>query len=154
MTGAEYCERVAAYIVHNYGARGIAVYRELYLGKTVIGKNRRIDIFVVHEASAAVLAIECKYQDSPGTVDEKVPYALQDLEAMDVPAYIVYAGEGFSEGILHMLAAHPRAAHCRPADDHLQPVASTRELDVVLAMAFKWWDVIVAGKRPVALPGL
>ena len=149
MTGAEYADRVAAYVVHNYGARGIEVYREVYLGKTVIGKNRRIDVFVVHPATGVVLALECKYQDSPGTVDEKIPYALNDMEAMDVPGYIVYAGGGFSEGILHMLAASPLAAYCRPADDHLDPVAATRELDVALATTFKWWDVIVAGKRPI-----
>jgi len=151
VTGAEYCDRVAAYVVSNYGRRGIEVYREVYLGKTVIGKNRRIDIFVVHPASGAALALECKYQESLGTVDEKIPYALQDLEAMDVPGYIVYAGAGFSEGILHMLAASPLAAYCRPADDHLAPVAGTRELDVALAQAFRWWDVIVSGKKPVSV---
>ncbi|MCC6747328.1 MAG: hypothetical protein IT371_06690 [Deltaproteobacteria bacterium] len=29
---------------------------------------------------------------------------------------LVYAGEGFSPGILHMLAATPIAAYCLPSD--------------------------------------
>lgn len=30
--------------------------------------------------------------------DEKIPYALQDLEAKWIPGCVVYAGEGWSQG--------------------------------------------------------
>ena len=75
MTGKEYADLIAAYLVKNFGERGIKVYREVTLGKTIIGKNRRIDVFVVHEPTQKAFAVECKYQDSQGTVDEKIPYA-------------------------------------------------------------------------------
>ncbi len=148
MTGNEYANRVARYLVRSFGSRGISVYREVMLGKTVIGKNRRVDALVVEESTRTALAIECKYQDSPGTVDEKISYALEDMAALGMAGCLVYAGHGFSEGILHMLAASPIAARCMP-DESLAPSAETRELDVVVAMTFRWWDLLVTGKRPV-----
>jgi hypothetical protein len=100
MTGTEYANLIAAYLAKNYGGRGLTVYREVPLGKSIIGKNRRIDVFAVHKASAKALAIECKVQTSAGTADEKIPYTLQDLAAMHIPAFVVYAGSGFSDGVL------------------------------------------------------
>ena len=151
LSGKEYADLVASYVLKNFGARGLSVYREVSMGKTIIGKNRHVDILVLHEASSAVLAIECKYQDTLGTVDEKIPYAIQDMQAMGVPVCLVYAGAGFSAGILHMLAACPIAAQCLPGAS-LDPGRETRELDIALAMAFRFWDLVVANKRPFTLP--
>jgi len=154
LTGNQYAALVAAYIVRNFGDRGIEVYRELFLGKTIIGKNRRVDILVLQRETGTALAVECKYQDSSGTVDEKIPYTLQDMDAIGMPVCVAYAGAGFSQGILHMLAAAPRAAYCAPDPETLAPTDATRELDVALAMTFRWWDLIVRGKLPVSLvPG-
>lgn len=151
MTGAEYASLVAQYVVRNYAARGLAVYREVSFGKTIIGKNRRMDILVIHEASAIALGIECKYQASGGTADEKIPYALEDLRTTGLPVCLAYAGTGFSAGVLHMLAASPLAAYCLPAAPELAPSAETRELDLALAMTFRWWDVVLRGKTPVGV---
>ncbi len=49
MTGSEYANLVAGYLVENYGSKGLRVYREVGLGKTIIGKNRRIDVFMIHD---------------------------------------------------------------------------------------------------------
>ena len=151
LSGKEYADLVASYVVKNFGARGLTVYREVSMGKTIIGKNRHVDILVLHEATSAVLAIECKYQDTLGTVDEKIPYAIQDMQAMGVPVCLVYAGGGFSAGILHMLAACPIAAQCFPTPS-LEPGRETRELDIALAMAFRFWDLVVSSKKPFVLP--
>ena len=110
LSGKEYADLVASYILKNFGGRGLTVYREVSMGKTIIGKNRHVDILVLREATATVLAIECKYQDTFGTVDEKIPYAIQDMQAMGLPVCLAYAGSGFSDGILHMLAGCPIAA--------------------------------------------
>ena len=148
MTGSEYAKLIAAHLLRAYGARGVRVYREVTLGKTIIGKNRRVDVLLVHEPSNVAMAIECKFQDSAGTVDEKIPYALEDLGALGMPVLLVYAGDGFSEGIQHMLAASPIAARCLPRLDAAVGESDTRELDVAVAMTFRFWDVIVAGKTP------
>lgn len=151
MTGRQYADRIASYLVKNFAERGIAVYREVPLGKTIIGKDRRIDIFVLHQETRRALAIECKYQDSQGTTDEKIPYALEDLTALRIPACLVYAGEGFSPGIRHMMAASHLAAGCLPPPA-LEPCEATREFDHILAMAFEWWDLVVRGRVPWTAP--
>jgi hypothetical protein len=147
MTGTEYANLVARYLVDTFGNRGITVYREVPFGKTLIGKNRRIDILLIEESSRTAMALECKYQGSMGTTDEKIPYALTDLAQLGMPACLVYAGEGFSPGVAHMLAASPLTAYCRPAQPH-RPEPDTRELDAALARTFRWWDVVVAGRTP------
>ena len=149
MTGAEYANLVAAYVSRRFGSRTLKVYREIRVGKTIIGKNRCIDIFCVSDDSRRAFAIECKFQDSQGTVDEKIPYALDDLRALPMSGCIAYAGQGFSEGVLHMLAASRHAAYCLPAPGQMETSADTRELDHLLAVHFEWWDVLIEKKRPV-----
>jgi hypothetical protein len=149
VTGADYANLVAAYLARRFGPRGLKVYREIRVGKSIIGKNRCIDVFCVSDADGKAFAVECKFQDSPGTVDEKIPYALDDLAALPMAGCVAYAGKGFSEGVLHMLGAAPRAAYCLPVDGQIDSTTETRELDHMLATHFGWWDVLVGGKRPV-----
>jgi hypothetical protein len=149
MTGAEYANVVAAYVARRFAARTLKVYREIRIGKTIIGKNRCVDIFCVSEDSKKAFAIECKFQDSPGTVDEKIPYALEDLRALPMAGCIAYAGQGFSAGVLHMLAAARDAAYCLPAAGQTETTSETKELDHVLAVHFGWWDVLVEHRRPL-----
>ena len=73
MKGNEYSDWIAEYIVSNFGERGISVYREVSIGKSIIGKNRRVDVLIVDEKNNKAIAIECKYQATTGTVDEKIP---------------------------------------------------------------------------------
>jgi hypothetical protein len=149
MTGADYANLVATYVSRRFGSRSLNVYREIRVGKTIIGKNRCIDIFCVSEQTHQAFAIECKFQDSQGTVDEKIPYALEDLRALPMAGCIAYAGEGFSQGVRHMLAASPHAAYCLPLVTQSETTSDTRELDHFLAVHFGWWDVLTERKRPV-----
>jgi hypothetical protein len=149
VTGGAYADLVAAYLARRFAGRALKVYREISVGKTIIGKNRRIDVFCVCEASNKAFAIECKYQESEGTVDEKVPYALDDLQALPMAGCIAYAGRGFSAGVQHMLEASPHAAYCLPSHGQTECTSETRELDHLLATHFGWWDVLVANKMPV-----
>jgi hypothetical protein len=61
---------------------------------------------------------------------------------------IVYAGNGFSKGVLHMLEASEIAAYCHPDGANLDSCDRTKEFDHLLAMHFGWWDIAVAGKKP------
>ena len=150
MSGAEYANLIGSYLARRFGPRGLKVYREIRVGKSIIGKNRCIDVFCLREEDSRAFAVECKFQDSPGTVDEKIPYALDDLDALPMAGCIAYAGKGFSDGVLHMLNASPRAAFCLPVEAQADSSSETRELDHLLAAHFGWWDVIVGGKKPVA----
>src|SRR4026207_400076 len=98
MTGGEYANLIACYVSKRFGSRGLKVYREIHVGKTIIGKNRRIDVFAVCEPTNQAFAIECKFQDSEGTVDEKIPYALDDLRALPMAGWISSAGPGAALG--------------------------------------------------------
>lgn len=150
MKGHQYADLIAAYLTKNYGPRGLTIYREVPLGKSIIGKNRRVDVFAIHGPTQRALAVECKFQQTGGTADEKLPYTLNDLNAMHIPAFAVYAGQGFSEGVLHMLRASEIAAYCLPEAD-LTPTNQTLELDHVVAMTFGWWSGVLRRKVPFAL---
>src|ERR1043166_7010042 len=127
-TGTDYANLGASYVARRFGTRSLKVYREIRIGKTIIGKNRCIDIFCVADDSQKAFAIECKYQDSQGTVDEKIPYALDDVQALPMAGCIAYAGQGFSDGVQHMLAASPHAAFCLPLPGQGDSSADTKEL--------------------------
>ena len=148
MTGNQYRDLIASYIHENYGPHGLVTYLEVQLGKTVIGKDRCIDVFVIRPDDRKAIAIECKYQDSLGTVDEKIPYALQDLEALWVPGCLAYAGTGWSRGVLHTLEGSRLAAYCLPDRETLGMSKATRELDHMIASVFGLWELVLpASKR-------
>jgi hypothetical protein len=70
------------------------------------------------------------------------------MQSLPMGGCIVYAGSGFSSGLLHMLQASEIAAYCFPNTKDLQSTKDTWELDHLLAMHFRWWDVLVTGKKP------
>ena len=159
MTGNQYRRLIARYLLAAHGKRGIHLYEEVSLGTSIIGKQRRVDLLLVVPSTGEALALECKYQEASGTTDEKIPYALEDLRAMRVPAVVAYAGGGWSEGVLHLLQSSSLAAHCMP-DDSLRPLprksgdpidSGTWQLDHVLAQTFRWWDVVLSGRTPLVL---
>lgn len=159
MTGNQYRRLVARYLLSAYSGRGLHIYEEVSLGTSIIGKQRRVDLLLLLPATGEALALECKYQDSSGTTDEKIPYALEDLKALRVPAVIAYAGGGWSDGVLHLLQSSSLAAFCLP-DEAMRPAprkqgdsidSGTWQLDHVLAQTFRWWDVVLSGRTPLLL---
>jgi len=147
-SGSQYSDLIVAYLLLNFEDRNIRVYKEVYLGKTIIGKNRRVDILLLSEDNQA-FAIECKFQDVKGTTDEKIPYALQDMESIPIPGCVAYAGNGFSSGVLHMLQGSVTACYCLPDKSNLASNSNTKELDHLLAMNLGWWDLVVSDKKPI-----
>ncbi len=143
----DYRDLIAAYIDINFASRGVIVYTEVSLGKTIIGKNRKLDVLALRKSDQRALAVECKYQAVPGTTDEKIPYALQDLEALWIPGCLVYAGEGWSQGVLHTLEGSKLAVSCLPEAPDLARTLATRELDHVLAAVFGLWDQVIPEER-------
>lgn len=156
MTGNEYRKLIGHYLAATYGPRGLEVYEEVNLGTSIIGKQRRIDLFVIGPDKRA-LVVECKYQDSAGTADEKIPYALDDMAALRLPGVLAYAGAGFSPGVLHLLQGSEFGAYCLPDASRLEPIprragamdSGTWQFDHVIAQTFQFWDIVLAGKRPL-----
>jgi hypothetical protein len=155
MTGADYRRLVGRYIVSAFSARGLKVYEEVALGTSIIGKQRRVDLLVTGPTDT-VLVVECKYQESAGTADEKIPYALRDMQALRVGGVITYAGQGFSAGVLHLLQSSEFAAYCLPNTELLRTApragaldSGTWQLDHVLAQTFGLWDIVLQNKAPL-----
>ncbi len=148
MTGNQYRDLIASYVHRTFPE--LTIYTEISLGKTIIGKDRRIDVFVIRESDQRGIALECKYQDTQGTTDEKIPYALDDLAALRMPGCLVYAGTGWSAGVLHTLQGSPLASYCLPDGETLARTPLTRELDHVLAMTFGLWSMVLPESRRFA----
>jgi hypothetical protein len=146
----DYRDVIASYVETNFGGKDLVVYTEVSLGKTIIGKNRKLDILILRRADQRSLALECKYQRVSGTADEKIPYALQDLDAMWIPGCLVYAGDGWSKGVLHTLEGSRLAVFCLPESPDLARTPSTVELDHVLAAVFGLWDFVIPEARKFA----
>ena len=61
----------------------------------------KVDFFVYDSLRyKSGYVIECKYQDSPGSVDEKLPYTVQNLLTRK-PACLFMSGDGFTPRSKH-----------------------------------------------------
>jgi hypothetical protein len=78
---------------------GLTAETEVRLGRRIWGAQRRIDVVLTHPATRLRLGIECKYQGSIGTAEEKVPAILQDIQAWPIRGIVVIAGPGFSQNM-------------------------------------------------------
>jgi hypothetical protein len=86
------------------------VAREQYkCGRRIWGAERRIDVIFTHPETRRRLGLECKYQGTSGTAEEKVPAIIQDLAAWPIPGLVVFSGAGFSANIKAFLVASGRA---------------------------------------------
>ena len=54
MKGDEYRDLIARYIHENFSPFGLVVYVEVPFGKTVIGKNRRVDVLALRPSDVTV----------------------------------------------------------------------------------------------------
>ena len=88
---------------------GLDYRRRLTVGKTVYGRDREVDVLFRDARNGNRLAVEAKYQRVAGTADEKLPYAVLNLQTLPLPGVIVYGGGGFNLGALHWLCANTRA---------------------------------------------
>ena len=159
MTGRDYSLLIARYLIANFATRGIEVYSEVAVGKSIIGKQRRVDLFVLDRPQNRALCIECTFHGTQGPTeenspDEKIPYTLQDVAAMRMPACVVYAGDGWSAGVRHLLEGSEHAAFCLPDASTLGRTRHTQELDHVLAQCFAWWDLLLGTKTALSVGDL
>ena len=88
---------------------GLDYRRRMTVGKTIYGKDREVDVLFRDARNGNRLAIEAKYQRVSGTADEKLPYAVLNLQTLPLPGVIVYGGGGFHLGALHWLCANTKA---------------------------------------------
>lgn len=146
--GKPYRQLVASHVAKTFAGAELLVYEEVPVGSSIIGKDRRVDILVLSKKTGHAVALQAKYQASPGTTDEKIHYALADCAAMWIPAIVVYGGAGWSLGVRHTLEASRHAA--RAEVDAGGQIAESAELDSFIAAQFGLWSTVLKGKKPVA----
>jgi hypothetical protein len=78
---------------------GLEVGRQVGVGRRIWGARRRIDVVLKHGETRVSLGLECKYQGTSGSAEEKIPATIEDIRAWPIRGLVVYSGEGFSENL-------------------------------------------------------
>ena len=104
-SGDALCKEVAALGV----GLGLAAREQFKCGRRIWGAERYIDVVLTEVSSRRRLGIECKYQGTAGSAEEKIPAIIQDISAWPIPGLVVFSGLGFSENIKSFLIASGRA---------------------------------------------
>ena len=79
---------------------GQAIYApQCTTGRNIYGMNRTVDFILYHPRKwPESMVIQCKWQASGGTVDEKFPFEVLSINADGYPAIIILDGGGYRPG--------------------------------------------------------
>tara|TARA_R110001592_G_scaffold117782_3_gene319922 strand:+ start:1077 stop:1466 length:390 start_codon:yes stop_codon:yes gene_type:complete len=88
---------------------GLTVESQVSVGRRIWGARRRIDVVLKHPETRVSLGIECKYQGSSGSAEEKIPATIDDIAAWPIRGIVVFAGDGFSINIKSYLLSTGKA---------------------------------------------
>ncbi len=88
---------------------GLEVREQVRVARRVWGAVRHIDVVLKNKASGKTLGVECKFQGSGGTAEEKVPATIQDINAWPIEGLVVFAGEGFTQNMKSFLISTGKA---------------------------------------------
>lgn len=66
------------------------------------------------------LGVECKYQGTQGTAEEKIAGTIEDIRAWPIQGIVVFAGEGFSSNMRAYLISTGRAVELEDAKKWLE----------------------------------
>lgn len=110
------CKEVAALA----GRLGLLTREQFKCGRRIWGAERYIDVVLTHVESRRRLGIECKYQGTAGSAEEKIPAIIQDISAWPIPGLVVFSGSGFSTNIKSFLVASGRAVELEELEPWVQ----------------------------------
>ena len=80
--------------------------QQVFTGKNIYGKDRHVDFILYHPRKwADCLVLQCKWQASTGSVDEKYPFEIECIASDQFPAVIILDGGGYSDGAKAWLMA-------------------------------------------------
>jgi len=89
--------------------------RQVEVGRDLYNKTRRVDFLLFHPALYTDgLVIQCKWQSSSGSVEEKYPFEVLNVQKGEYDTIIILDGGGYSEGSkdwLYGQAGHNHLLH-------------------------------------------
>lgn len=95
-TGNDYRDALIAEI-RSWGIAGLSVYKEVKVGSRFVGSARKLDIVIKY--GDKTLGVEAKYQQTSGTADEKLVYAVEDAKITPIKTLVVLGGQAAKEGM-------------------------------------------------------
>ena len=85
---------------------------QVVTGRNIYAKERRVDFILYHPRKwQESLVIQCKWQASSGSVDEKFPFEVECIAHDSFPAIVVLDGGGYSDGAKNWLLAQRGKRH-------------------------------------------
>ena len=96
---------------HNIGGKQYA--KEVVIGKSIYDTDVRCDFLILNrDKFPEGLAVECKWQQSSGSVDVKYPYNVFNILKIGLPTIIIIDGNGARKKAVDWLRsqAHPSKA--------------------------------------------
>jgi len=88
---------------------GLAARTQVRVARRIWGAVRKIDVVLTQRETRRTLGVECKFQGSQGTAEEKIPSTIQDIAAWPIPGIVVFSGEGFSPNMVSFLISTGKA---------------------------------------------
>ena len=88
---------------------GLSARLEVRVARRIWGAERYIDVVLKENETRRTLGLECKYQGTSGSAEEKIPATIQDIAAWPIPGLVVFDGEGFSENMRAFLTSSGKA---------------------------------------------
>jgi len=113
-TGAAFEAEVAKVIQQ----LGLSHLRQVRMGVSILGRRRVAD-FLVYDRAGKSLGIECKYQQTAGSAEDKLVHTITDFDARPVSHILVFGGEGFSKNIKGYLLSTGKAVELKQLRNYL-----------------------------------
>ena len=99
---------------------GLEVETEVAVGRRVWGARRRIDVVLRHMETRRSLGIECKFQGTQGSAEEKIAGTIEDISAWPIRGVVVFSGDGFSANMRAYLLSTGKAVELPDAKKWLE----------------------------------
>ncbi len=91
------------------GPLNLQAKEQVRVARRIWGAVRKIDVVLTEPTTRKRLGIECKFQGTQGTAEEKVPSTIQDIAAWPIPGIVVFSGAGFTDNMRSFLVASGKA---------------------------------------------
>lgn len=108
------------FVVQLAGYLGLDCRTEVRVGRRLWGAVRRIDVVLTESTTRRTLGIECKFQGSTGSAEEKIPATISDIAAWPIPGIVVFGGSGFSANMRMYLISSGKAVEVDDLEDWLR----------------------------------
>ena len=101
--------------------------RQVEVGRDLYNKTRRVDFLLFHPMLYTEgLVIQCKWQSSSGSVEEKYPFEVLNVQKGEYDTIIILDGGGYSDGSkrwLYSQAGHNHLLHVFDEGEFLRFIA-------------------------------